>query len=241
MHFIAFTCREWKPNSLGRYGTNSSASKTCFVTAMFAHMFIRLIIQNRFHLLLKNFSIWNSLSDVLSAPLFVATISIHLCCLRRWISSRRSSLQRIFRCHIFPCEDWQFSVLVFTVLFAWEMAWDWPIVNIVLQTTKTQLFLCALVIDGNLKLLSKKNAPWSQLLYDVMADTIGYIQIKMKSATLQLARTHARFTLCTRFARDEIINSLCLALCTSLREEKFTQISIGALIGTRKITYLCCP
>ena len=77
MHFIAFTCREWKPNSLGRYGTNSSASKTCFVTAMFAHMFIRLIIQNRFHLLLKNFSIWNSLSDVLSAPLFVATISIH--------------------------------------------------------------------------------------------------------------------------------------------------------------------
>ena len=118
------------------------------------HMFIRLIIQNRFHLLLKNFSIWNSLSDVLSAPLFVATISIHLCCLRRWISSRRSSLQRIFRCHIFPCEDWQFSVLVFAVLFAWEMAWDWPIVNIVLQTTKTQLFMCALVIDGNLKLLS---------------------------------------------------------------------------------------
>ena len=125
MHFIAFTCREWKPNSLGRYGTNSSASKTCFVTAMFAHMFIRLIIQNRFHLLLKNFSIWNSLSDVLSAPLFVATISIHLCCLRRWISSRRSSLQRIFRCHIFPCEDWQFGVLVFAVLFAWEMAWDY--------------------------------------------------------------------------------------------------------------------
>ena len=99
---MAFTCREWKPNSLGRYGTNSSASKTCFVTAMFAHMFIRLIIQNRFHLLLKNFSIWNSLSDVLSAPLFVAAVSIHLCCLRRWISSRRSSLQRIFRCQIFP-------------------------------------------------------------------------------------------------------------------------------------------
>ena len=154
MHFIAFTCREWKPNSLGRYGTNSSASKTCFVTVMFAHMFIRLIIQNRFHLLLKNFSIWNSLSDVLSAPLFVATISIHLCCLRRWISSRRSSLERIFRCQIFPCKDWQFGVLVFAVLFAWEMAWDSPIVNIVLQTMKTQLFMSALVIDGNLKLLS---------------------------------------------------------------------------------------
>ena len=34
MHFIAFTCKEWKLNSLGRYGM--SASKTCFVTAMFA-------------------------------------------------------------------------------------------------------------------------------------------------------------------------------------------------------------
>ena len=144
MHFIAFTCREWKPNSLGRYGTNSSASKTCFVTAMFAHMFIRLIIQNRFHLLLKNFSIWNSLSDVLSAPLFVPAVSIHLCCLRRWISSRRSSLQRIFRCQIVPCEDWQFDVLAFAVLFAWEMAWDSPIVNTVLQTMKRQLFMSAL-------------------------------------------------------------------------------------------------
>ena len=37
---------------------------------MFAHM-LRLIIQNRFHLLLKYFSIRNSLSDVPSAPLFV--------------------------------------------------------------------------------------------------------------------------------------------------------------------------
>ena len=64
------------------------------------------------------------------------------------------SLQRIFRCQIFPCEDWQFGVLVFAVLFAWEMAWDSPIVNIVLQTMKTQLFMSALVIDGNLKLLS---------------------------------------------------------------------------------------
>ena len=57
-----------------------------------------------------------------------------------------------------------------------------------------------------------KNAPWRQLLYDVMADTIGYIQIKMKSATLQLARTHARFTHCARASRDEIINSLRSAL-----------------------------
>ena len=81
MHFIAFTCREWKPNSLGRYGTNSSASKTCFVTARFTHMFIRLIIQNRFHLVLKNFSIWNSLSDVLSARcLLLPSPSIFAAC-----------------------------------------------------------------------------------------------------------------------------------------------------------------
>ena len=42
---------------------------------MFAHM-LRLIIQNRFHLLLKYFSIRNSLSDVPSAPLFVDAVSI---------------------------------------------------------------------------------------------------------------------------------------------------------------------
>ena len=42
---------------------------------MFAHM-LRLIIRNRFHLLLKYFSIRNSLSDVPSAPLFVDAVSI---------------------------------------------------------------------------------------------------------------------------------------------------------------------
>ena len=44
-----------------------------------------------------------------------------------------------------------------------------------------------------------------KLPYDFMADTIGYMQVKMRAASLQLARTHARFTHC---ARDEIINSL---------------------------------
>ena len=123
------------------------------------------------------------------------------------------SLQRIFRCQIFPCEDWQFGVLVFAVLFAWKMAWDSPIVNIVLQTTKRQLFMntCTLVIDGNSKSLSvqccleTKMRRDVKLLYDVMADTIGYKQVKMKTATLQLARTHTRFTHWARFARDEII------------------------------------
>ena len=43
-----------------------------------------------------------------------------------------------------------------------------------------------------------KNAPWCQLLYDVMADTIGYIQVKMRAVSLQLARTHAWFTHCAR-------------------------------------------
>ena len=79
MYYIAFTCKEWKPNSLSWYGINSSAGKTCFVTAMFAHM-LRLIIQNRFHLLLKYFSIRNSLSDVPSAPLFIDAVSIFVAC-----------------------------------------------------------------------------------------------------------------------------------------------------------------
>ena len=52
----------------------------CFVTAMFAHMFIMLLIQNRFHLLLKNLSIRNPLRDVLSAPLFVVAVSIFVAC-----------------------------------------------------------------------------------------------------------------------------------------------------------------
>ena len=33
-----------------------------------------------------------------------------------------------------------------------------------------------------------------KLLYDVMADTIGYIKVKMRAASLQFARTHTRFT-----------------------------------------------
>ena len=46
---------------------------------MFAHM-LTLIIQNRFHLLLKYFSIRNSLSDVPSASLFVDAVSIFVAC-----------------------------------------------------------------------------------------------------------------------------------------------------------------
>ena len=38
--------------SSSRYFISSSASKTCFVTSIFAHI-VRLIIQNRFHLPLK--------------------------------------------------------------------------------------------------------------------------------------------------------------------------------------------
>ena len=75
-----------------------------------------------------------------------------------------------------------------------------------------------LVIDGNSKSLSveccleTKMRRDVKLLYDVMVDTIRYIQVKMRAASLQLARTHTRFTHCARFARDEIINSLRSAL-----------------------------
>ena len=51
-----------------------------------------------------------------------------------------------------------------------------------------------------------------KLLYDVMADTIGYIQVKMNAASLQLASIHLRSTQCARASRDGIINSLRSAL-----------------------------
>ena len=60
------------------------------------------------------------------------------------------------------------------------------------------------VLNGNSKSLSveccleTKMRRDVKLLYDVMADTIGYIQVKMRAASLQLARTHARFTYCAR-------------------------------------------
>ena len=41
---------------------------------------LRLIIQNRFHVLLKYFSIRNSSSDFRAAPLFVDAVSIFVAC-----------------------------------------------------------------------------------------------------------------------------------------------------------------
>ena len=67
--------------------------------------------------------------------------------------------------------------------------------------------MSALVIDGNSKsfsvecCLETKMRRDVKLLYDVMADTIGYIQVKMRAASLQLARTHTLFTDCTRASR----------------------------------------
>ena len=60
-----------------------------------------------------------------------------------------------------------------------------------------------------------------KLLYDVMADTIGFLQVKMNAASLQLASIHSRSTQCPR---DGIINSLRSAL----REEQVVlQIATG--------------
>ena len=59
-----------------------------------------------------------------------------------------------------------------------------------------------------------------KLLYDVMADTIGYIQVKMSAASLQLARIHARFMHYARFVRDEIINSLRSGLAPRIARNK---------------------
>ena len=61
-----------------------------------------------------------------------------------------------------------------------------------------------------------------KLLYEVMADTIGYtcIQVKMNAARLQLAGIHARSTQWARFACDKIINTLRSAFCEELKFSK---------------------
>ena len=57
-----------------------------------------------------------------------------------------------------------------------------------------------LVIDGIRKslvvecCLETKMRCDVKLLGDVMADTIGYIQVKMRAASFRLARTHTLFT-----------------------------------------------
>ena len=141
------------------------------------------------------------------------------------------SLQRIFRCQIFPCEDWQFGLLVLAVLFAWAMAWDPPIVNIVLQTIKRQLSSwIPLVIDGNSKSLSVERCLETNMhrdvkpLYDVMADTIRYIHVKMRAASLQLGRTHTRFTRREEFST---LNSLSAFLIGRKRTVKFRNQRLG--------------
>ena len=212
MHFIAFTCKEWKPNSLGRHGINSSVSRTCFVTAMFTHM-LRLIIQNRFHLLLKYFSIRNSLSDVPSAPLFVDAVSIFVACAVE------------FQIGVLAPEDFSVSNLPLRGL-----------------TIRRSCVCCSVCMRNGLRFTDSKHCfaddektalheyfgRWCsveccletklrrdvKLLYDVIADTIGYIQVKMRAASLQLTRTHTQFMHCMR---DEIINSLRSALREELR------------------------
>ena len=118
------------------------------------------------------------------------------------------SLQRIFRCQIFPLRGFTAgcSCVFCSVTFAWEIAWDSPIVNIVSQTMNKQVRSSWILwsLMGN-----RFRSNVAQKPYDAMADTIGYIQVKMSVASLQLARIHARST---HFACDEIINSLRSAL-----------------------------
>ena len=163
---------------------------------------LRLIIQNSFHLLSKYFSIRNSFSDVPSASLFADAVSIFVACATEFqvsvlapedfsvsnLSLRGLTIRRSRVC----CSVCMRNGLRFTDskhCFADD---------------KRQLFMNTLVIDGNSKSLSveccleTKMRRDIKLLYDVMADTIGYIQVKMRTASLQLSRTHTRFTHCMR-------------------------------------------
>ena len=171
---------------------------------MFAYIW-RLIIQNRFHLLLKYFSIRNSLSDVPSAPLFVDAVSIFVACAVE------------FQVGVLAPEDFSVSNLPLRGL-----------------TIRRSCVCCSVCMRNGLRFTDSKHCFaddektalreyfghwWNskslsveccpetkmrrdvKLLYDVMADTIGYIQVKMRAASLQLAKTHTRFTHCVRASR----------------------------------------
>ena len=81
MHFIAFTCKEWKPNSLGQYGINSST--------MFAHMLRLLNYPKSFPFALKVLQISKFIERCPSAPLFVDAVSA-------WAVGRRSRSRGFF-------------------------------------------------------------------------------------------------------------------------------------------------
>ena len=172
---------------------------------MFAHM-LTLIIQNRFHLLLKYFSIRNSLSDVPSAPLFV---SIFVACTVE------------FQVGVLAPEDFSVSNLPLRGLtirrscvccsVCMRNAWDSPTVNIVLQTMKRQLFMNTLVIDGNSKSLSVEWCPETKMRRDV-----NYCMTSWRAPSdIQLLRERFSENKCTRQFRKvrwDMINTLFLTL-----------------------------
>ena len=165
---------------------------------------LRLIIRNRFHLLLKYFSIRNSLSDVPSAPLFVDAVSIFVACAVE------------FQVGVLAPEDFSVSNLPLRGLTIRRSCVCCSVcMRNGLRFTNSkhcfadderQLFMNTLVIDGNSKSLSveccleTKMRRDIKLLYDVIADTIGYIQVKMRAASL-LTKTNTRFMHWARASR----------------------------------------
>ena len=141
---------------------------------------LRLIIRNRFHLLLKYFSIRNSLSDVPSAPLFVDAVSIFVACAAEFevgvlapedfsvsnLPLRGLTIRRSCVC----CSVCMRNGLRFTDskhCFADDE-----------KTSLPEYFghpVMEFEIAFSRMLPRNKNRRDVKLLYDVMADTIGYI------------------------------------------------------------------
>ena len=146
---------------------------------MFAHI-LSLIIQNRFHLLLKLLllSIRNSWSDVLSAPLFVAAVSFFVARAKFQVGvlAGRSRSRGFSVWKIFPCEDLQSAFLC--LLFCSICMRD-------------QFFMNTLVIDGIAfsRILPRKKKCAVTSNYRM---TPWYSQVKVSAASLQLARINAR-------------------------------------------------
>ena len=198
-----------------RYSINSSTSKMCFVTTIFANI-LRIIIQNRFHLLLKvlkhsKFSEWCSLCCALCCRRLLLRCS-------RWILCRRSR-SRGFSFGVKSSPAWIYSRLLHSAFLCFPFCSIYMRDRMRFTDSKhcfaddeykqvsSSYFGHGLEIFSRMFPRNKKMRRDVRLLYDAMADTMGYIQIKMNAASLQLASIHSRSTQCTRFARDRIRNS----------------------------------
>ena len=111
------------------------------------------------------------------------------CCYGTGISAIKSafSLLRILRCQIFTCEDWQFGVLPFPVLFAWDpprpaREYEFP--------SMTKVFMKSWLVYSS-------SAKQCLLSVTLRASPCHSTEVNAKNSTTQ----HARHRKCERLPR----------------------------------------